>query len=64
MTLNRDSCLVKAGHGESGGSYEYLVFRSTLVGAARRHGLVPITDYQDSELEKFFQEVQDLPGLS
>lgn len=46
-----------AGHGSSVGSYEYLVFRSTLVGVALKHGFKPIIRYDDPRLEEMFQKV-------
>jgi len=45
------------GHGDSSGSYEYLVFRSILEGVAKDHGFRPITDFQDPRLDKLFQKV-------
>ena len=49
---------VSVGHGGSDGSYEYLVFRSTLLGAAARHGLHPIIDYDEPALDQLFQPVR------
>ncbi len=46
-----------AGHGDSSGSFEYLVFRSILEGVARDHGFTPITDLQDPKLDRLFQQV-------
>ena len=45
------------GHGSSTGSYEYLVFRSTLIGAAKRHGLHPVENYGSPTLDRLFAEV-------
>ena len=38
------------------GSYEYLVFRSTLVGVAGKHGLKPIIDLGDPDMDELFQQ--------
>ena len=46
-----------AGHGESSGSFEYLVFRSVLEGVAKENGFTSIVDYQDPKLDRLFQEV-------
>ncbi|EIE26052.1 hypothetical protein COCSUDRAFT_61044 [Coccomyxa subellipsoidea C-169] len=42
--------------GAAEGSYEYLVFNSTLIGVAAKHGLEPITDWRDPELDDCFDE--------
>lgn len=46
-----------AGHGDSSGSFEYLVFRGILEGVAKEHGFTPIVDLQDPKLDRLFQEV-------
>lgn len=43
--------------GTGEGSYEYLVFNSTLIGVAAKHGLKPLTDWGDAELDCCFDEV-------
>ena len=45
-----------AGQGQAEGSYEYLVFNSTLLGVAAEHGLHPITDWEDPELDECFDQ--------
>lgn len=45
-----------AGQGQAEGSYEYLVFNSTLLGVAAEHGLHPLTDWEDPELDACFDE--------
>lgn len=47
---------VTEGHGDSSGSYEYLVFRSILEGVAKEHGFRPITNFQDARLDNLFQK--------
>eukprot|EP00803_Ostreobium_quekettii_P003826 evm.model.scf_2272.2 EVM.evm.TU.scf_2272.2 scf_2272:3469-9266(+) len=47
---------VTQGHGESLGSYEYLVFRSTLASVAATFGLKLVKDYQDSTVDRLFEE--------
>lgn len=49
-----------AGVGSGEGSYEYLVFTSTLLGVAARHGLVPICDWGDPDLDACFDEARAL----
>lgn len=48
---------VSAGVGATEGSYEYLVFNSTLIGVAAKHGLKPVVDWGDPELADCFDEV-------
>jgi hypothetical protein len=43
--------------GSGEGSYEYLVFTSTLLGVAAKHGLVPVSDWDDPDLDACFDEV-------
>lgn len=50
-----------AGHGDSSGSYEYLVYRSVLEGVAQEHGFEAITDYGDPKLEQLFEWVSAPP---
>ena len=45
-----------AGQGQAEGSYEYLVFNSTLLGVAAEHGLHPITDWEDPQLDECFDQ--------
>lgn len=47
---------VTEGHGDSSGSFEYLVFRGVLEGVAKDHGFTPIVDLQDPKLDRLFQE--------
>ncbi len=47
----------RAGVGSGEGSYEYLVFTSTLLGVAAKHGLVPVSDWDDPDLDACFDEV-------
>ena len=49
-----------AGQGQDEGSYEYLVFNSTLLGVAAEHGLHPITDWEDPELDECFDQASTL----
>ena len=51
---------VCAGQGQAEGSYEYLVFNSTLLGVAAEHGLHPITDWEDPELDECFDQAYAL----
>jgi hypothetical protein len=46
-----------AGVGTGEGSYEYLVFNNTLIGVAAKHGLRPLTDWGDPDLNECFDEV-------
>lgn len=48
---------VTQGVGATEGSYEYLVFNSTLIGVAAKHGLKPVCDWGDPELVGCFDEV-------
>ena len=58
MTKPQDKIVVAfAGHGESSGSYEYLVYRSVLEGVANKHGFESMTDYDDANLEQLFEPV-------
>ncbi|CAL8470296.1 g9838 [Coccomyxa elongata] len=47
---------VTQGIGGTEGSYEYLVFNSTLIGVAAKHGLKPVCDWEDPELDDCFDE--------
>ncbi|BDA44333.1 mRNA cap guanine-N7 methyltransferase [Coccomyxa sp. Obi] len=47
---------VTQGVGATEGSYEYLVFNSTLIGVAAKHGLKPVCDWGDPELDDCFDE--------
>ena len=49
-----------AGQGQAEGSYEYLVFNSTLLGVAAAHGLHALTDWEDPDLDDCFDEVLSL----
>lgn len=51
------TCLHAAGQGQAEGSYEYLVFNSTLLGVAAEHGLHALTEWDDPELDECFDEV-------
>ena len=45
---------VTAGHGETGGSLEYLVFTSALLQSAALFGLRPIAAYGDPKMDALF----------
>ena len=47
-----------AGTGESEGSYEYLVFFSTLTQLAKLHDLHPVLDYGNEQLNNLFDKVR------
>ena len=49
-----------AGVGSTEGSYEYLVFNSTFLGVAKKHGLTPLVDWGDPELDACFEEARAL----
>ena len=42
--------------GSTEGSYEYLVFNSTFLGVAKKHGLTPLVDWGDPDLDACFEE--------
>ena len=56
LTVPRFELALCAGQGQAEGSYEYLVFNSTLLGVAAEHGLHPITDWEDPELDECFEQ--------
>jgi hypothetical protein len=46
-----------AGEQQTVGSFEYLVYSSTLVGVAAQFGLKPVLDFKHSTLAALFEEV-------
>lgn len=56
----RERLQYPAGQGQAEGSYEYLVFNSTLLGVAAEHGLQALTEWDDAELDDCFDEVPSL----
>ena len=46
--------------GSTEGSYEYLVFNSTFLGVAKKHGLTPLVDWGDPDLDACFDEARAL----
>ena len=56
MTTSCFELALGAGQGQAEGSYEYLVFNSTLLGVAAEHGLHSLTDWEDPELDECFDQ--------
>ena len=52
-----------AGSDSSEGSYEYLVFFSTLVALAKQYDLHPVLDYGTAELQDMFDEVSSCSSM-
>ena len=52
---------VRTGVDSGEGSYEYLVFNTTFLGVAARHGLAPLIDWGDPGLDACFDEASALP---
>jgi hypothetical protein len=48
-------CVWGQGHGNSQGSFEYLVFFNVFTAIAAECGLQPVADYEDPEMDELFR---------